>query len=214
MALTNAHHEGQRRLHLAAPRRRDDRDRVGHRDRRPATPRTRRARSRSTRPATRRPRTSTGPRSSRAASRSGCAAARSATTSSSSRRSGSAAGRARTRGDLIHTRRRDGGRASCSTARTRAASAATSVWRRCDAATMVGVWGMAPARSTCSSATFDGETNERDARADRASGFEAIGMRLMNRTRGSADFQADPVAPSSAIRSRRSSPPSSSARRS
>ena len=38
MALTNAHHEGQDVVHVAAPRRRDDGDRVRHGDRRPVHP--------------------------------------------------------------------------------------------------------------------------------------------------------------------------------
>ena len=81
-------------VHVEAPRRRDDRDRVGHRDQRQVHTTPTRARSRSTRPATPPRRTSTCPRSSRAASRSRCAAAASATTSRSRRRSASAPSRA------------------------------------------------------------------------------------------------------------------------
>jgi cell division protease FtsH len=55
------------------------------------------------------------------------------------------------------------------------------------AATMVGVWGMAPAPVQLHDA--DEEAQERIRQR-----FEQIGMRLMNRTRGSADFQADPIA--------------------
>jgi SpoVK/Ycf46/Vps4 family AAA+-type ATPase len=61
------------------------------------------------------------------------------------------------------------------------------------AATMVGVWGMAPDPLDLSGAKFADESEEetRDRLRHR---FEQIGFRLMNRTRGSADFQADPVA--------------------
>ena len=65
---------GPRVLHLGRPRRRDDRDRVGHGRQRHSITRRTPARRRSTRPGTRRRRTSTAPRSSRAGSRSGCAA--------------------------------------------------------------------------------------------------------------------------------------------
>jgi cell division protease FtsH len=61
------------------------------------------------------------------------------------------------------------------------------------AATMVGVWGMAPPPVDLSSAKFDDETAEQ-TRERINQRFQKVGMRLMNRTRGSADFHADPVA--------------------
>ena len=61
------------------------------------------------------------------------------------------------------------------------------------AASMVGVWGMAPPPVELSGAKFDDETaKETQERIQKR--FQSIGMRLMNRTRGSADFHADPVA--------------------
>jgi hypothetical protein len=61
------------------------------------------------------------------------------------------------------------------------------------AATMVGVWGMAPDPLDLSRAKFADESEE-ETRERLRHRFEQIGFRLMNRTRGSADFQADPVA--------------------
>jgi ATP-dependent Zn protease len=62
------------------------------------------------------------------------------------------------------------------------------------AATMVGVWGMAPGPVDISNATLaKGETEEQAQERIRER-FERIGMRIMNRTRASADFQGDPVA--------------------
>jgi len=55
------------------------------------------------------------------------------------------------------------------------------------AATMVGVWGMAPKPLDLNG--HDDETREKIEQR-----LQRIGMRLMNRTRGSADFHADPVA--------------------
>src|SRR2546423_1789326 len=55
------------------------------------------------------------------------------------------------------------------------------------AATMVGVWGMAPKPLDLNG--VDEETRETIEKR-----LRNIGMRLMNRTRGSADFHADPVA--------------------
>ncbi|HEX5246246.1 MAG TPA: AAA family ATPase [Gaiellaceae bacterium] len=55
------------------------------------------------------------------------------------------------------------------------------------AATMVGVWGMAPKPLDLNG--HDDETREKIEKR-----LRNIGMRLMNRTRGSADFHADPVA--------------------
>jgi ATP-dependent Zn protease len=55
------------------------------------------------------------------------------------------------------------------------------------AATMVGVWGMAP--KPLDLGDHDDETREKIEKR-----LRNIGMRLMNRTRGSADFHADPVA--------------------
>jgi ATP-dependent Zn protease len=61
------------------------------------------------------------------------------------------------------------------------------------AASMVGVWGMAPEPVDLSAAKFDDETaKETQERIQKR--FQDIGMRLMNRTRGSADFHADPIA--------------------
>jgi ATP-dependent Zn protease len=57
-----------------------------------------------------------------------------------------------------------------------------------DAAVMVGAAGMAP-QPLALNGHGDEETRERMAKH-----FEKIGLRLMNRTRGSADFHADPIA--------------------
>ncbi|HEY2373393.1 MAG TPA: AAA family ATPase [Gaiellaceae bacterium] len=61
------------------------------------------------------------------------------------------------------------------------------------AAVMVGIWGMAPGPVDLSHTNLTGEAlkEEQDRIAKR---FEEIGMRMMNRTRGSADFQGDPIA--------------------
>jgi cell division protease FtsH len=59
------------------------------------------------------------------------------------------------------------------------------------AATMVGAAGMAPGPLAISPA--DGETEE-EAHERIAKRFEKVGTRVMNRTRGSADFHADPIA--------------------
>jgi cell division protease FtsH len=56
------------------------------------------------------------------------------------------------------------------------------------AAVMVGVWGMAP-KPLDLNGRDDDETREKIEKR-----LRHIGMRLMNRTRGSADFHADPVA--------------------
>ena len=56
------------------------------------------------------------------------------------------------------------------------------------AATMVGVWGMEP-----KPLELNGNIDE-EARAKIEERLQHIGMRLMNRTRGSADFHSDPVA--------------------
>jgi hypothetical protein len=53
---------------------------------------------------------------------------------------------------------------------------------------MVGVWGMAP-KPLELNGHGDDETREKIEKR-----LQHIGMRLMNRTRGSADFHADPVA--------------------
>jgi len=53
---------------------------------------------------------------------------------------------------------------------------------------MVGVWGMAPPPIE-----VEGK-NAEETRQKIEQKLEYIGMRLMNRTRGSADFGADPVA--------------------
>jgi ATP-dependent Zn protease len=61
------------------------------------------------------------------------------------------------------------------------------------AATMVGVWGMAPQPVALPPGRFDDETAEQTQQRIRQR-FESIGHRLMNRTRASADFGADPIA--------------------
>jgi hypothetical protein len=61
------------------------------------------------------------------------------------------------------------------------------------AATMVGIWGMAPAPVDLRGKTFDDETPEQTQERIKQR-FQSIGMRMMNRTRGSADFHADPIA--------------------
>jgi ATP-dependent Zn protease len=60
-----------------------------------------------------------------------------------------------------------------------------------EAAWMVGNWGMAPPRIEVGK--VDGETPEQTRRRI-AKQFERIGNQLMNRTRGGADFHADPIA--------------------
>jgi ATP-dependent Zn protease len=62
-----------------------------------------------------------------------------------------------------------------------------------NAATMVGAAGMAPEPLDLSHARLDDESEEQ-ARERIAKRFEQVGLRLMNRTRGSADFHADPIA--------------------
>jgi cell division protease FtsH len=61
------------------------------------------------------------------------------------------------------------------------------------AATMVGVAGMGPKPIDLHGARFADETEEQ-TRERIMKRFETIGTQLMNRTRGSADFHADPVA--------------------
>jgi ATP-dependent Zn protease len=61
------------------------------------------------------------------------------------------------------------------------------------AATMVGVAGMGPKPIDLHGARFADET-EAETRERIMKRFERIGTQLMNRTRGSADFHADPVA--------------------
>ena len=61
------------------------------------------------------------------------------------------------------------------------------------AATMVGAAGMGPTRIDLSSERMDDES-ETEARERITKRFERIGLTLMNRTRGSADFHADPIA--------------------
>jgi ATP-dependent Zn protease len=61
------------------------------------------------------------------------------------------------------------------------------------AAIMVGAAGMGPTRIDLSAAKMDDES-EAEARERIMKRFEKIGLTLMNRTRGSADFHADPVA--------------------
>jgi cell division protease FtsH len=61
------------------------------------------------------------------------------------------------------------------------------------AAAMVGTAGMAPLPIDVSGLTFADETPEQ-TRTRIMKRFEQIGLTLMNRTRGSADFHADPIA--------------------
>jgi hypothetical protein len=58
---------------------------------------------------------------------------------------------------------------------------------------MVGIWGMAPQPIDLSHTNLKGEALRKE-QARIAERFEEIGMRMMNRTRGSADFQGDPIA--------------------
>ena len=62
------------------------------------------------------------------------------------------------------------------------------------AATMVGIWGMAPDPLDLASDGKRADESEEEARERIRKRFEQIGFRLMNRTRGGADYQADPVA--------------------
>jgi ATP-dependent Zn protease len=62
-----------------------------------------------------------------------------------------------------------------------------------DAAWMVGTSGMGPQYIELNGAKFDDETEEQ-TRARIMARLEKIGLTLMNRTRGSADFGGDPVA--------------------
>jgi ATP-dependent Zn protease len=62
-----------------------------------------------------------------------------------------------------------------------------------DAAWMVGTSGMGPQHIDLSGAKFDDETEEQ-TRERITKRLEKIGLTLMNRTRGSADFGGDPVA--------------------
>jgi ATP-dependent Zn protease len=61
------------------------------------------------------------------------------------------------------------------------------------AAVMVGMAGMGPRRVELDGTKFDDETLEQ-TRERILKRFEQIGLRLMNRTRGSADYHADPIA--------------------
>ncbi len=61
------------------------------------------------------------------------------------------------------------------------------------AATMVGAAGMGPQRIELNGAKFADETEE-ETRKRLMRRFEDIGLQLMNRTRGSADFGGDPIA--------------------
>ena len=61
------------------------------------------------------------------------------------------------------------------------------------AALMVGTAGMAPEPIDLHGARFADETPE-ETRERIMKRFEEIGLKLMNRTRGSADFHADPIA--------------------
>jgi ATP-dependent Zn protease len=61
------------------------------------------------------------------------------------------------------------------------------------AATMVGVAGMGPQRFDLQDATHGDESPE-EIRQRLDSRFEALGLQLLNRTRGSADVHQDPIA--------------------
>jgi ATP-dependent Zn protease len=62
-----------------------------------------------------------------------------------------------------------------------------------DAAWMVGTSGMGPERIDLNGVKFADETEEQ-TRERIMKRFETIGLTLMNRTRGGADFHADPIA--------------------
>jgi ATP-dependent Zn protease len=62
------------------------------------------------------------------------------------------------------------------------------------AAMMVGTAGMGPDRVEIPEGATMADENEAEARERIMRRFEKIGLTLMNRTRGSADFHADPVA--------------------
>jgi cell division protease FtsH len=57
-----------------------------------------------------------------------------------------------------------------------------------DAAVMVGAAGMAPQRLELNGG------DDKEKREEISKRFETVGLRLMNRTRGSADYHADPIA--------------------
>jgi ATP-dependent Zn protease len=61
------------------------------------------------------------------------------------------------------------------------------------AAWMVGTSGMRPERVELNGSIQEGETED-EARERMMKRFEKIGLTLMNRTRGSADFHSDPIA--------------------
>jgi ATP-dependent Zn protease len=61
------------------------------------------------------------------------------------------------------------------------------------AAWMVGTSGMRPQRAELNGSLGEGETED-EARERIMKRFEKIGLTLMNRTRGSADFHSDPIA--------------------
>jgi ATP-dependent Zn protease len=61
------------------------------------------------------------------------------------------------------------------------------------AATMVGRWGMGPIQVPLDGLKFADETEEQ-TRQRVMKRFEQVGLRLMNRTRGSADVHQDPIA--------------------
>ena len=59
---------------------------------------------------------------------------------------------------------------------------------------MVGTSGMRPQRIELNGAVAEGESEASEAREKIMKRFEQIGLTLMNRTRGSADFHSDPIA--------------------
>src|SRR5689334_25190666 len=58
---------------------------------------------------------------------------------------------------------------------------------------MVGRWGMGPMQISRDGLKFADETEEQ-TRQRIMKRFEQVGLRLMNRTRGSADVHQDPIA--------------------
>ena len=180
---------GPRRVRPARPRRGDDDDRVGHRDRGPLHRGRVARRRRSTRPATPSPPTSTCRTCSRRACRSACAGSRSATTRRSRRRSASRPGATSRSG-------RSSGRwarwrpSTSSTARTPSASAATSTARRGPPAMMVGAAGMGPEPIDLTGPRRRG-AQARSVEQELMERFERIGLTVMNRAQAGGPMGQD-----------------------
>ena len=131
--------------------------------------------------------------SSRAGSRSGCAAARSATTRRSRRRSASASGSSEAMGELVHVL------GAMAAERVFYGENSSGVggdlqYATARAAMMVGAAGMGPQRVELNGHRFAKGESEEQTREEIMRRFEDIGLQLMNRTRGSADFGGDPIA--------------------